>query len=183
MTAKPNTHPCIESAWQAHRGELRGFLLRHSGDRDAADDLLQGVYTKAVAHRANFCQLDYPRAWLFRVAHHQWIDQQRRARRWTGEETPEIAFEPQTATPVESLVDCINRALPGCAPDDADIIQRCDLEGMRQADYATHHDLSLPATKARLRRARQRLGERLIERCDIIFDEQGLICCHSAHRG
>ncbi|HSP58060.1 MAG TPA: hypothetical protein VLO12_07150, partial [Halomonas sp.] len=126
---------------------------------------------------------DSPRAWLFRVARHQWIDQQRRAKRWTGEEPPEIAVEPQKASPVESLIDCITRALPGCSPEDADIIQQCDLEGIRQADYATRHALSLPAPKARLRRARQRLRERLIEQCDIVFDEQGRICCHSAHRG
>ncbi|MFC2991476.1 RNA polymerase sigma factor [Halomonas tibetensis] len=183
MTAKQNIHPCIESAWQAHRDELRGFLIRHSGDRDAADDLLQGVYTQALAHRARFCQLDSPRAWLFRVARHQWIDQQRRARRWTGEEPPDVVTEPKADSPVESLVDCINRALPDCAPADADIIERCDLEGMRQADYATRHGLTLPATKTRLRRARQRLRERLIEQCDIIFDEQGRVCCHRAHQG
>lgn len=183
MTAKPRTHPCIETAWQDHREELRGFLLKHSGDRDAADDLLQSVYTQALAHRKQFCELNSPRAWLFRVARHQWIDQQRRVKRWTGEEPPEVAVEPPKTSPVESLADCIKRALPGCSPEDADIIQRCDLEGMRQADYATRHDLSLPATKARLRRARKRLRERLIEQCDIIFDEQGRICCHSAHHG
>lgn len=182
MTAKPPSHPCIESAWQAHRDELRGFLVRHSGDRDAADDLLQSVYTKALAHRRQFCELDSPRAWLFRVARHQWIDQQRRAKHMTAEPPPEVAMEPLEATPVESLVDCITRALPGCAPADADIIQRCDLEGMRQADYATRHGMSLPATKARLRRARQRLRKRLIEQCDIVFDEQGRVCCHRAHR-
>jgi RNA polymerase sigma-70 factor (ECF subfamily) len=183
MTTQPHSHPCIESAWQAHRDELRGFLMRHSSDRDAVDDLLQGVYTKALAHRSRFCQLDSPRAWLFRVARNQWIDEQRRAKRWTGEAPPENAEAPQKASPVESLIDCIHRTLPGCAPDDADIIQQCDLEGLRQADYAIRHELSLPATKARLRRARQRLRARLIEQCDIVFDEQGRICCHNAHRG
>ncbi|MFN2331950.1 MAG: sigma-70 family RNA polymerase sigma factor [Halomonas sp.] len=182
MTAKSHLNPCIESAWQAHRDELRGFLIRHSGNRDAADDLLQCVYTKALANRRQFCELDSPRAWLFRVARNQWIDQQRRAKHMTAEAPPEVAVEPQVAAPVESLVDCITRALPDCTREDADIIQRCDLEGMRQADYATHHGLTLPATKARLRRARQRLRKRLIEQCDIVFDDQGRVCCHRAHQ-
>ncbi|CAM4175732.1 RNA polymerase sigma factor [Vreelandella rituensis] len=182
MTAEHQQYPCIESAWQAHHKELRGFLLRHSGDRDAADDLLQGVYAKALAHRIRFCELDSPRAWLFRVARHQWIDDQRRAKHWTGEEPPETLVEPESTSPLESLAGCIYRALPGCSPEDADIIQQCDLEGTRQADYARRHGLGLPATKARLRRARQRLRERLIEQCGIVFDEQGCICCHSAHR-
>lgn len=183
MTVKPQRYPCIETAWQTHRDELRGFLLKHSGDRDAVDDLLQGVYIKALTHRTRFCELDSPRAWLFRVARHQWIDDQRRTSRWTGEEPPEIAEELQKTSPLESLANCIYRALPDCSQEDADIIQQCDLEGTRQADYATRHGLGLPATKARLRRARQRLRERLVEQCDIIFDEQGRICCHGAHRG
>ncbi len=183
MTPSSKEFPCIETAWQAHRNELRGFLIRHGGDRDAADDLLQTVYAKALAHRRQFCKLDSPRAWLFRVARHQWIDQQRRAKHWTDEAPPEIAMESPTASPVESLIDCIERALSHLGTQDRDILRRCDLEGRRQADYADDHGLGLPATKARLRRARQRLRQRLITQCAIVFDEQGRICCHRAHRG
>ncbi|MGM0823369.1 MAG: RNA polymerase sigma factor [Pseudomonadota bacterium] len=181
MTVQPQRYPCIETAWKAHRDELRGFLLKFSGDLDATEDLIQGVYAKALINRSRFCELNSPRAWLFRVARHQWIDDQRRAIRWTGEEPSEIAEEMHKATPLESLVNCIYRALPECSPEDADIIQQCDLEGTRQSDYAARQNLSLPATKARLRRARQRLRERLIEQCDIVFDDQKHICCHSAH--
>ncbi|MWJ27044.1 sigma-70 family RNA polymerase sigma factor [Halomonas sp. ZH2S] len=183
MTAEPQRYPCIESAWQAHRDELRGFLIRHGGDHDVADDLLQIVYTKALAHRTRFCQLDSPRAWLFRVARHQWIDQQRRSGRWVAGDPPELPAATETHAPVDSLIVCIARALPHLSPEDSDILSRCDLEGLRQADYAEHHGLGLPATKARLRRARQRLRERLIEQCGIIFDEQGRICCHRADHG
>ena len=84
---------------------------------------------------------------------------------------------------MESLVDCIERALPHLEPQDRDILRRCDLEGRRQADYADDHGLGLPATKARLRRARQRLRKRLIAQCGIVFDEQGGICCHRAQQG
>jgi len=181
MTAESHLHPCIESAWQAHRDELRGFLIKYSGDRDAADDLLQRVYTQALVHRTRFCQLASPRAWLFRVARHQWIDEQRRTSRWVDADPPERPAEPDTHAPVDSLACCIERALPHLLPDDRDILSRCDLEGQRQADYASQRELSLPATKARLRRARQRLRQRLIAQCDIVFDEQGRVCCHRAH--
>lgn len=81
---------------------------------------------------------------------------------------------------MDSLADCIARALPHLAPADRDILQRCDLEGVRQADFAAQHGLTLPAAKARLRRARQRLRERLIEQCEIVFDAEGRVCCHKA---
>ncbi|MBS9403948.1 sigma-70 family RNA polymerase sigma factor [Halomonas sp. TRM85114] len=172
--------PCIEVAWDAHHGELRGFLLKHCGNREAADDLLQGVYTKALAHRTRFCQLDSPRAWLFRVARHQSMDEWRRTGRLIDGEPPEIPVDDTSPAPLESLAGCIDRALPHLSSEDRDILQRCDLEGSRQADYAEDHGLGLPATKARLRRARQRLRERLIEQCDIAFDAEGRVCCHKA---
>jgi RNA polymerase sigma-70 factor (ECF subfamily) len=53
------------------------------------------------------------------------------------------------------------------APADADIIRQCDLGGMRQQDYAAAHGLGLPATKARLQRARQRLRQAMTLGCQI----------------
>ncbi|MDZ7788974.1 MAG: sigma-70 family RNA polymerase sigma factor [Xanthomonadales bacterium] len=176
-------YTCIESAWRAHRDELRGFLLKRGGDRDSVDDLLQTVYAKALSNRPRFCRLDSPRAWLFRVARNQWIDEQRRSGRLKTSEVPEMAAEPPVDEPLDDLIGCIHKTLPYCSRDDADIIRRCDLEGLRQADYAAREGLTLPAAKARLRRARQRLRACLIERCGISFDEQGRVCCHLGERG
>lgn len=62
MTVMPRTAPCISSAWEAHHGELKRFLLKRCGDREIADDLLQSVYIRALDHRERFCELDTPRA-------------------------------------------------------------------------------------------------------------------------
>ncbi|MGM0702189.1 MAG: RNA polymerase sigma factor [Pseudomonadota bacterium] len=180
MTDTSRDFPCIEAAWWEHHCELRRFLTRHCGDRDAADDLLQRVYAKALMHREQFCELTSPRAWLYRVARHQWIDDQRRAKRLVTGEPPEMPVDETSPAPLESLADCIARALPHLSSEDRDILQRCDLEGTRQVSFAAQRGLTLPATKARLRRARQRLRERLIEQCEITFDAEGRVCCHKA---
>ncbi|SHE93019.1 RNA polymerase sigma-70 factor, ECF subfamily [Modicisalibacter ilicicola DSM 19980] len=180
MTPPSGDFPCIEAAWRNHHHELRHFLIRHCGNRDDADDLLQRVYAKALIHREQFCELTTPRAWLYQVARHQWIDDQRRAGRLVDGDPPERPAVDASPAPLESLAGCIARALPHLLPADRDILQRCDLEGSRQADFAKQHDLTLPATKARLRRARQRLRERLIEQCKIVFDAEGRVCCHKA---
>lgn len=171
---------CIEAAWQSHHQELYRFLIKHCGDKDAADELLQRVYMQALTHKTEFCELAAPRAWLYTVAKRQWIDEQRRRKPWVDVDDIDIADEPAAGMPVDSLAACIANALPHCEADDAHILSECDLSGVKQADYARRHGLTLAATKARLRRARQRLRERLIQQCQITFDANGRICCHRA---
>ena len=49
---------------------------------------------------------------------------------------------------------------------------------MSQVAYAETRGLSLPATKARILRARQRLRDTLTSQCLINRDASGRICCH-----
>lgn len=177
--------PCIEEAWNKHHQALRYYLLALCNNRDAADDILQRVYVKALAHRMQFCQLLEPKAWLYTVARHEWIDELRRSRPDYQPLDNAIALEHATnvandALPIQSLAACIAQALPHCTADDADIILACDLRGDKQAAYAERNGLTLPATKARLLRARKRLHDRLVIQCGIVFDEQGHVCCHRA---
>ena len=41
---------CVSSAWQAHEGKLLGYLRHRLSDVDAADDVLQDVFVKAMRH-------------------------------------------------------------------------------------------------------------------------------------
>jgi RNA polymerase sigma-70 factor (ECF subfamily) len=54
------------------------------------------------------------------------------------------------------------------------VIEQCDLNGMTQKDYAVAHNLSLPAVKARLRRARIELKTILVAECKVTQDQSGV---------
>lgn len=182
MTASPPSRDgisfgCVLNAWQAHEAELLGFLRHQLGDQHRADDLLQEVFVKALRQGQGFCALEQPRAWLFQVARNALIDEVRRQRP-TETLDPELqAPLPDEASPVDALADCIERTLPRLEAADQDVLRRCDLDGWRQQDYADRNRLSLPATKARLRRARMRLRALLVDRCGVRFDGQGAVCC------
>ncbi|MFA6232458.1 MAG: sigma-70 family RNA polymerase sigma factor [Rhodanobacter sp.] len=169
---------CVLQAWHAHEGELRGFLIHRLGDVDSADDLLQETFLKSMRQGAAFCEIDNPRAWLFQVARHAVIDRARLAK-------PQIELPEQIAAPladerapVDELDDCLRRNLAEMPAEDRQIIEQCDLQGIRQHDFAQTHGLSLPATKSRLLRARQRLREALIRNCQVQWDDSGHVCCH-----
>lgn len=173
---------CVSAAWQAYEGELLGYLRRRLSDADVADDVLQDVFVKAMRHGQGFCTLDNPRAWLFQVARNTLVDRARTTH--PVEPLPEGADEPaapedDAAVPVDALAACVMRTIAELSVEDATILRACDLDGRTQREFAEAHGLTLPATKSRLLRARQRLRERLTSACRVHFDpDDGRVCGH-----
>lgn len=169
---------CVLGAWRAHEAELRGYLIHRLGNVAGAEDLLQETFLKSLRLGADFCVIDNPRAWLFKVARNAVIDQARLAKPQVAlpDDLPATADEP--LTPVDALDACLRRNLAQMSDEDRQIIEQCDLQGVRQADFAKAHKLSLPAAKSRLLRARKRLRDALMQNCQVRFDESGAVCCH-----
>ena len=171
---------CVLRAWHDHQAELRHFLLGQLQEPAASDDLLQEGFLKAMREGRSFCELENPRSWLFRVVRNALTDHHRLKKHWVP--VPEHLSDNrrERADPVTELDVCIRAALPALSHEDRDILEACDLELQRQEEYALKRDISLPAAKARIRRARARLRDELTRRCNVVTDHSGKICCHSA---
>jgi len=166
---------CVADAWDAHQAELRRFL-RHRAASDAeADDLLQDVFLRALRRANGLCGIDNPRAWLFHAARNLLIDRLRLAR----DQVPlpdDLAAEPAPVTPpVESLSQCLPRALSELSAQDREAITLCDIQGMTQQQFAQRIGLSLPAAKSRVQRARARLKSHLTAACQVSLDAAGQV--------
>lgn len=174
---------CVAAAWTSHEAELRAFLRHRLADGAAADDVLQDVFVKALRQQAAFCSLDSPRAWLFRVARNALVDRARTAHPAEPIEDHADRLEaptPDGPDPVDGLAACLTAALDRLPDQDAAILRACDIEGQAQRDFAAAHALTLPAAKARLLRARQKLRGHLVQACGVQFDAEGKVCCHAA---
>jgi RNA polymerase sigma-70 factor (ECF subfamily) len=170
---------CVAHAWQAYEGELLGYLRHRLSDADAADDVLQDVFVKAMRQGQGFCTLDNPRAWLFQVARNALVDRARMTRLVEPlTEDLVAAPAPEPIAPVDALVDCVTRVLGELSADDAAVLRACDLDGQTQRAFAETHGLSLAATKSRLLRSRQRLRDRLTTACQVRFDDDGNVASH-----
>ena len=164
---------CVAAAWQAHEGELRSYLRHRAADADVADDILQDVFLKAMRQGQAFCALDNPRAWLFQVARNALVDRARTAHAHEPyrEELAETTPLSEEALPaITALTDCLARTINELSEEDQLVLRACDLSGLSQREFAVQHGLSLPATKSRLLRARQRLRDRMSSACRIQFD-------------
>ncbi len=159
---------------------MRGYLQHRLADADAADDVLQDVFVKAIRQGESFCTLTNARAWLFQVARNALIDRARTLHPTEPLADDELIADSGMAelAPVDALAVCLTSVIGKLAPEDAALLRACDLQGQTVRAYAQLHGLSLSATKSRLLRARQRLRERLVADCQVGFDTDGSVCCH-----
>ncbi|MDA8327901.1 MAG: sigma-70 family RNA polymerase sigma factor [Betaproteobacteria bacterium] len=170
---------CILEAWRNHETELRAYLIHRLRDAYAADDLLQIIFLKVIQQNTSFCTLDNTRAWLFQIARNALTDQFRLAKPFTELSDEMAVTDVNDRDPIDELDACIVRNLGEMSKDDREILEQCDLLGIKQQTYAAAHDLSLTAVKSRLLRARKRLRLAITKHCQVNFDEFGKVCCHT----
>lgn len=171
--------PCLIETWQLCESELYYWLLKQTGDTDLSFDLLQDTFLKALQQRQSFCSFHNQRAWLYRVARNMLIDKQRKAN--SAQRLNLSDFAPSWEEPelpaIDSLAQCLAKALAKLTKSERDIIQQCDLQGLTQQQFATQNGLSLAATKSRIQRARAKLKDILQVQYHIRFDDNQRVCC------
>lgn len=177
IKARPRPRPCVIEAWEAHEPELRGWLRgRLHGDEALAEDILQTLFLKAIRQGQRFCEVKQARAWLFASARNALIDDARLRKK--NVPVPESLTEhSEPVRPVDSLAQCLPRALSEIPASDAQIIEACDLGGLSQVQFAKAQGITLTAAKSRLQRARRRLAEHMAKACRVQRDEAGDVCC------
>ncbi len=145
-------------------------------DDDAAEDLVQETFTRAMGRSAQFVPGTNLRAWLFRILRNLYVDGWRRAkaspvreRLADSDEEPggdglvagEALRDDDELERLRGVVaDDIDRAL-GELSVDARTIVLLDLEGLTQEELADVLGCNVGTVKSRLSRARAKLRELL----------------------
>jgi RNA polymerase sigma-70 factor (ECF subfamily) len=111
------------------------------------------------------------------VARNALVDYQR-LHRETAELPDDIPEPDEQTEPIVALGECIGRVLTELSVEDRDIIEQCDMNGIKQRAYADTHGLTLAAVKSRLLRARQKMRETLSTNCKVQFDAEGRVDGH-----
>ncbi len=174
MTDEQTNFTCVTLAWRAHETELRRFLANRLADAYFAEDILQEVFIKAMHQGKRFCSLDNARAWLFEVARNAAIDHLR-TKREQAVLPDDLVAEQDGPDTIDIMATCLTHALPELPEEDREAITLCDLQGMKQEDFAKLKGLSLPGAKSRVQRARKRLREHLTQACRVEYDAQGRV--------
>ncbi|MGZ8526819.1 MAG: sigma-70 family RNA polymerase sigma factor [Kaistella sp.] len=165
----------VPALWLEHKNELRNFILKRVRDQDLANDILQDVLMKVYQFCISKSGVRNIRSWLFQIAQNTITDHYRKQTRFTDvEHLEEIEREDQD----EAFNEATNYILPmlDFLPKEYAVpLKLADIDHVKQADIAKMLDLSLPATKSRIQRARQLLKAEFITCCHFETDRQGNI--------
>ena len=157
---------------RAHQARLLRLCASLLGDATLAEDAAQEVFFKAYQALPSFRGRSSVSTWLYRIASNHCLDLLRKRRRertesWdafieaSGEQLHELLAD--SRDPADTVADreLIQRALAHLPPDYRLILTLREIEGLSYDELAGTLQCSLDAVKARLRRARQELLERL----------------------
>jgi RNA polymerase sigma-70 factor (ECF subfamily) len=151
-----------------HMPALFRSAYRLTGNRQDAEDVVQEVCVRAYTHLAALRTIEQPKSWLLKIAYRVFVDGVRRrarspvrasgedfdATRRSDEPTPEERAEAELAE---------KRVLAALAKLDREqrVLLALHVEGYTLTELETMTELTADVLKARLYRARVRLGKLL----------------------
>lgn len=137
---------------------LRRYALGLTGNREAADDLVQDTMERAWSRYALWRGEGELRAWLFSILHNAFVDRVRAERRSRTEPLAEDAELPVRATQDEMLhVRDLDRAIARLPVEQREVLLLVAVEQMSYAEVARTLRIPPGTVMSRLSRGRERL--------------------------
>jgi len=138
---------------------LRRYARALTGNRDAADDLVQDTLERALGRSALFRPGSNARPWLFSIMHNLFVNQVRSASARRSVPLNEEAHQPTThdSAPDGVAVRDIERALGLLPNDQREVVLLIGLEDLSYAETARVVGIPVGTVMSRLSRGRERL--------------------------
>ena len=170
-----NWHEAIERLTQWVRPRMH--------DSADAEELVQDILERLVAHGEQLQTVGNPLGWMHRIATNAIIDYYRRPRRTVV--LPEgLPSETEDAAEVArgELADCIRPLVMYLDPMSREALLATDLGDKSQVDAARQAGVAVSTMKSRIQRARQKLREALLRCCHIELDRRNGVAAFSPKR-
>jgi RNA polymerase sigma-70 factor, ECF subfamily len=147
------TGEALRALYRTYGGELLGFALNSLGERGAAEEIVQEVFTRAWRHAERYDpDRGSVRTWLYQIARHAIIDMRRRASARPALAAGEPALE--VATGRDSIEQAmlgwqVAAALERLTPEHRQMIRLAHFQGMSVREIADKCELPVGTVKSR----------------------------------
>ena len=147
------TGEALRALYREYAGELLGFALNSLGERGAAEEIVQEVFTRAWRHAERYDPArGSVRTWLYQIARHAIIDMRRRASARPALAAGEPALEATTGR--DSIEQAmlgwqVAAALERLTPEHRQMIRLAHFQGMSVREIADKCELPVGTVKSR----------------------------------
>jgi RNA polymerase sigma-70 factor (ECF subfamily) len=147
------TGDALRALYRTYAGELLGFALNALGERGAAEEIVQEVFTRAWRHAERYDPArGSVRTWLYQIARHAIIDMRRRASARPALASAEPLLD--AASSRDSIEQAmlgwqVAAALERLTPDHRQMIRLAHFQGMSVREIADKCELPIGTVKSR----------------------------------
>ena len=159
------------------RKKFLGFLSSRVGE-EAAEDILQTAYIKAMQHEDQIEKAESITAWFYRILRNSVIDHYRRSTTRTQALEQYASQQPDSYEhELEAQAcACIKEVIADLKPEYREAIQQMDLYGQTPDAFAKAQGLTANNASVRLHRARKAVAARLTSTCGACAEHKCLDC-------
>jgi len=137
-----------------HHHDVYRYLVRMTGRRDVADDLVQDVFLRVVRALGNGAPIGHERGWVFSIARSVLVDRQRDRRRSVT--VVDEATEP-AKDGTQALALGLSQSLARLADADREVFLLKEVGGLSYQEIADMSGCTVEAVRSRLHRTRSAL--------------------------
>jgi RNA polymerase sigma-70 factor (ECF subfamily) len=159
FVAEPMTmdEGAFRELYQRTARPLFGYLLRVSGRRETAEDIMQEAYCRMLSRQLPVMDDEQSKSYLFRIAGNLLRDRWRRGDDVSGEDAPEPvapSHDPETQADMRRVFDQLQ-------PRERQLLWLAYIEGANHKEIAESTGLKPESVRPLLFRARRRLADML----------------------
>ncbi len=162
-----------ETLYHQFHQELERFILSKVKDKAIAKDILQDVFVKIHLHLHTIKDLSKLKAWIYQLTRNTVNDYFRKQKSTTDEEEILTEIADTYLLSEQGLESCVTPFIAQLPPKYKEALLLTDIKGLSQTELATQLNISYPAAKSRVQRARQKLKTLFTDCCRIHTDSYG----------
>ncbi|MEO1213165.1 MAG: sigma-70 family RNA polymerase sigma factor [Bacteroidota bacterium] len=158
-----------QGIWNNYGNELYFFILKKVKNKNEANDIFQNTFLKIHKNLSKLKDEKKVKAWIYQIARNEIAD-------FFYAETPQVyksnIFK-EIPDQEYQVVCCFDKLINELPDNYKEVIEMVYIKGYKQKDVARQLEISLENTKARIRRAKDRLKKEFRECCKYELNKEG----------
>lgn len=168
----------IEIIWRDFHQQLLSFIRNKVANKEEAEDILQDVFIKVNKQLGTLKEQERLVPWLFSICRNTIIDHFRKRNRMESHfeevDIDSISGLSHFAQERGSIENCLTTLIDELDDNYRTIVKDSEIRQIKQSAIAEKYNLSLSATKSRIKRGREKLRNKLMQCCSFEFSALGV---------